>query len=122
MGIAMSDEKLGIENLEAMISFIVATANAIGRSLEDGDVSAWDLRHFWDPAVLAIGAFQHAGKALKEFDDMDAEEKAEIYDYIDEHFDIDTDSMEPFIQKTIKAAVALGDVVCDIIDRYQDED
>ena len=111
-------EELGIEDLKIMVSFLVSMANAVGRSLEDGDVSVWDVRHFIDPASLAIPAFRNAGDALKQFDDMDDIEKQEIYEHIDELFDLEFDHVEEYVQKALKAAVALGDLVCDTIDKF----
>jgi len=117
----MTKENLGINNLKMMISFMVAMANAVGKALQDGDVSMWDLRYLMDPAVLAIDAFKNAGAALEEFQDMDDDEKSEIYDHIEEEFDLDYDGAEEFVEKGLKAAVTFGDLICDVIKRYQDE-
>lgn len=117
-----SDGPLGIDNLKQMISFMVSMANAVGRSLEDGDLSVWDVRHLWDPMTLAIPAFKNAKSALQEFDDMSDDEKQLIYDHIEEEFDLDYDYVESYVQKGLEAAVAFGDFLCDTMDRYLDAD
>jgi len=112
-------EELGIENLKKVITFMVATANAVGKSLEDGNLDVWDVRHFWDPACLAIDSFRNFGAAVAEFDDLSQDEKEEIYDHIDEVFDLEIDDLEPYVEQALKAGVALGDLICDTIDRFK---
>jgi len=118
----MSEQSEENKQLKEVLAFILATANAVGKSLEDGNVSVFDVMHFIDPAMLAVDAFRDIQKALDEFDSLTDQGKEDIYDYIDENFDIDIDCVEPLVQKCLKAAVALGDVICDFMDQYQDEE
>ena len=116
----MSDEHKTKE-LKEVLDFILSTANAVGKSLEDGNVSVFDIMHFVDPAMLAVEAFRDMPKALTEFDNLTDDAKEDLYDYIDENFDIDTAHIEPIVEKCLHAAIALGDVICDFIDQYQED-
>jgi hypothetical protein len=109
------------KDLKDIIAFILSMANAIGRSLEDGRISVVDAVNFVDPAFKLGEAFAGIGNAVKQFDDLTDEDKAEIYDYIDYNFDIDTDSVEPAVESCLKAAICLCDLVFDFLDNKKPE-
>lgn len=105
----------GIKETKEMLGFTLALGNAVGTSLADGTVGWTDLVHFFSAVRDAPSAINGAHLLPAELADLSEAEKQELYDFIDAEFDIPQDRLEPIIEKGIKAAVVLADLVADFV-------
>jgi hypothetical protein len=74
-----------------------------------------DLVHFFSAVRDAPAAINGAAQLPVELADLTDEEKQELFDFIDEEFDIPQDALEPLLEKGIKAAVVLADLIADFV-------
>ncbi len=83
------DKKFGIKETTEAVVLGCRIADAVDKSLSDGEVSAWDARHFIDvlPSVkTGINGYQLLGKELGE---LDTEERKQLMDTIAKELDLD---------------------------------
>jgi len=107
------------KDLKDVITFVMSTANAIGKSLDDGSISFMDALNFIDPAIKFGEAFIGIDDAYRQFADLSDDDKQDIYDYIDFNYDIDSEHLQPAVENCLKAAVCIGDLVMDFFDKQK---
>jgi hypothetical protein len=90
--------KLGIKETKEMVAFIVALANSLGQSLEDGELGVTDILNFLEPLSLSGEAISGSTEVAKELVDLDESEKAEILSYIKETFSIPEKNVEDIVE------------------------
>ena len=90
--------KLGTKETKEMLLFTLELANAIGRSLEDGELTIGDATNFVSPLMDISSAFSGASEIPKELSELDDEAKADILAYAKETFDIPQKDIEKIIE------------------------
>ncbi len=96
---------LGIENLKKLIKFGCDLTKQISTSLADG--WQWtDAFAFLDEIAAAPGVVKTFPEIKKELDDLTLEERAELYAYLIEEFDLPDDKVEFFVENSIALAIA----------------
>lgn len=90
--------KLGIQETKEMLGFILGLGNALGESLEDGELSITDLPAFVSPLLNAGAAFTGASEIPKELIDLDDAERVELIAYAKETLDIPENCIEDVIE------------------------
>lgn len=100
-------EKVGIEQLKELVSFGVKLGNALGKALEDGQISLGDASAFFDAALAAPAAFDGIEKIPSELSDLDQAEAASLKAFVAEEFDIPEDNVEKVVESALDLAVQI---------------
>lgn len=87
-----------MKELKEAVAFGVALGNALGASMEDGDLSYRDVINLWEPMRLASDAIEGASKIMGEAQALSEEGKQELVAYIKDQFDIPDDELEVKIE------------------------
>ena len=104
-------EKMGIVETKEMVTFIAALVNGIGRTLEDGEVSWWDARHFIDAFSCASDAVTDAGKIMCEIADMNAGERHQLILHFSQEVDIPQDWAEAVIEWVFEIGIGITKIL-----------
>lgn len=104
-------EKQGIKELKELVGFVVALAQAVAGSLEDGKVGVMDLFKFFGVLRKAGPAFKNLQGLRAEIADLSEAEKAELQAYIEKEFDLGNDVVEGYIEQAIVAAIGILDLL-----------
>ena len=84
----------GIDETKDVILFICALANAIKKSMDDGEVTLGDAMHF-TPILMKIFPALNAIKLVpSELNDLQPEEKEQLINLIKDELDFNTDVEE----------------------------
>ncbi len=105
-------------NAKEALQLIVSVANAAGKSLEDGKVGLTDLLNF-------VRAVQDIGPAIQGIDQVPAElanlsddDKAELFQVV-ASLDLPSDQVEAYVEKGLKAALLLAELILPLIKKAQ---
>lgn len=107
----MSEEKKGIKELSELTSFVVALAQAVGSSIEDGKVGIGDIFKFFGVLMKAGPAFKNLSELRAEIADLSEAEKEVIRKMIEKDLDLENDTLEGYIEQAIEAAISLLDLI-----------
>jgi len=113
----MGEEKLGIENLKAVLALGLSCGNALGNTLEDGKIGFTDAIFWFNTLQKAGPAYEAMPKAWPEWKDLDDSEKEQLKSMITEDFDIPQDSIEPAIEKGLHIGVELMSYVTEFFSK-----
>lgn len=80
--------KMGINATKEMLGFILSLGNALGNSLEDGQITIGDLTNFVAPLMDAGTAFATASEIPMELADLTDDEITELLAYAKTTFNI----------------------------------
>jgi hypothetical protein len=103
----------GIKETKELVGFVLALGNAVGKSLADGMVGWMDLVHFFSAVREAPDAINGLSALPGELADLSEAEKGELFKFVEGKFDIPQDSVEPLLEKAIKAGIILADLIAD---------
>jgi hypothetical protein len=106
----------GTKETQEILKFAIVLANAVGKSVEDGEISFFDLKNFLGVFDTAGAAFENFSGAIEELKDLDREELDTLLDQIKEDFDLDNDDLE----KKIEAGFDVLGQMYDIYDLVKD--
>jgi hypothetical protein len=99
------------KNLEEIVDLGCSIGNALGKSLEDGELDASDLGDFF-PVVVKVGPaisdFSKGIDAIKER--LSAEEFQKLSQFVKDNFDIPEDTIEKAIEKSIDVVFAVYEI------------
>lgn len=93
-----------MKELKEVLSFAIALGNALGESLEDGELTISDLVNLWAPISSASDAIEGASKVLAEISELDDAKTKELNDFVKSKFDIPQDELE----KVVEAGIGLA--------------
>jgi len=97
----------GIKETKEVVTCITALGNAIGKALEDGDLSIGDIGYLIDPMIKAPAAFENIAQVPLEIANLDPEEANELKEQIAGEFDIPQDKVEEIVEDASDIAVRL---------------
>ena len=97
----------GIKETKEMLGFILSLGNALGSSLEDGDVTLGDVTNFIGPMMEISDAFSGASEIKSELRELDESERAELLAYAKEKFSIPEKSVEEFVESAFDTIAQL---------------
>ena len=100
----MTTKKMGIKETTEMVEFIATLVGGIGRSLEDGEITWWDARHFIEAFSRAGDAVADCGLILPELADLDDAERKKLI----EIFAAETEIPQKWAESVIKWAFEIG--------------
>jgi hypothetical protein len=101
----------GIKESKEALDFVLSLASAVGKAVEDGEVSFGDVMHFVGPLRKAGDAFENGKGILPELKDLDAAERAELLALAKEKLDLPNDELEAMVEKGFDAVDKLYEVV-----------
>ena len=102
---------LGIKESKEVVQFLAALVNGIGKSLEDGQVTWFDARHFVEAIQLASPAFKDANEIIGEIKDYTTEERTQLINVFAEECDIPFEKAEEAIEWAFAALINLSKTV-----------
>lgn len=95
----------GIENLKKLIKFGCDLTKQITTALGDG--WQWtDAFGFVDEIAAIPGIVKSFPAIQQELSELSPEERQELYDYLQEEFDIPNDRVEVFVENSLSLAIA----------------
>ena len=101
----------GIKETKEMLGFVLSIGNALGASLEDGEVTIGDLTEFVAPLLEAGDAFAGAVSIPAELADLTEEERTELLTYAKEKFSIPEDNVEDVVECGFDTVVQIYELV-----------
>jgi hypothetical protein len=110
-----SEKKHGIEAMKKVVDFAAQTHKAGELSMADGKIDLTDVPNLLPPGMALVQLLAVVGQLPKEFGDLDEQEKAEIAEYAKVTYNIADDKLELIIQRGLKIAIELGDLVEDAV-------
>ena len=102
---------LGIKESKEVVAFLAALVNGIGKSLEDGQVTWYDARHFVEAIQLASPAFKDANQIISEIKDYSDEERTQLINVFAEDCEIPFEKSEECIEWCFAALINLSKAV-----------
>lgn len=98
-------EKVGISNLKKAVKFGIDLGEQFAEALKDGKI-VWTESFGFIDELLQVPALLKSGQdCTLELKDLDAEERAELYAYVQDEFDIDNEKVEAEVEAALKLAV-----------------
>lgn len=110
-----SAKKYGIESLKAVVDFGASVRISIKKSLEDGKFDGADVVNFGAPTVELVKLITKLKDVAAEFGDLDEEEKVALATHVREKYQVDAGKEELYVNRALKLAVELGDLVEDAV-------
>ena len=102
-------EERGIEQTKELLDFIFSLVEAIKKSTADGDFSWTDGLNFIEPLKKIAPAIDDIEDVIPEVMDLDDSEWSELIDFVQEKFDLNTDSDDDFdIESRVEEALNAG--------------
>lgn len=99
------NEKVGIKDLLEIIVFFCRLSNGVDAALSDGSIGVFDAKYLWSPLKAAGPAFKGASQAIKEFKDLDEEEKKIVAATVVDELDLSIDAVEEVIEDIVESAL-----------------
>lgn len=97
----------GIKETKEIIKFVVEFAEAIEKSLEDGEFTFLDVTNMIS-ALQAVGdAFGNIKQVPTELKDLDEMESLELYAYAKDELDLKSDKTEEIIESSLEIGLKL---------------
>ena len=107
----LAQETLGTEHLKQVISIGIGLGQSLSEKLEDGKLSLVEKFQLLGDFREGINLVKAAPKALEEFKDLDASERAALVSYFEKEFDLANDRVETIIEKSLNLVSALADLI-----------
>lgn len=107
----MSDEKLGIEEVKAVVDCGLKIGELVD-ALSDG-IGLGDLGALLRAAKSVKPAFDaiKSGKLIPEVKDLSDEEKADLKAFVADDFDIENDALEAVVEKALSVVIDLSALI-----------
>lgn len=102
---------MGIENLKKLVAFACAFTKEIANALADGKFQVTEVFGFFDEIMQIPGIVKSFPEIGKEIKDLTAEERQELYLYIQEKFDLSNDATEAAIENSLNFALSAVSLV-----------
>lgn len=96
----------GIENLKKIVKFACDFTKEIASALADGKFQWTEAFGFVDEIMAIPGVAKSFPAAKQELADLSPEEKAELYAYVVEEFDLPNDKVEAFVENALSFAIS----------------
>jgi len=107
----MAEEKKGIEETKELLEFVFSLAEAIKKSNADGEFNWRDGLNFIEPLKRLGPAIDNIEEIVPEIGDLDAEEWAELVEFVSSRWDLDTgdgdDDLSDRIEDGLNAGIEL---------------
>lgn len=108
-------EQFGVENLKKVVQFGAKLGESAANVLEDGKVELGEAAALLPILMEVPGILANKDKIKQEAADLSDEERAELKEAFATEFDLENESLENKVEKSINAAVA----VLDLIDAFK---
>ena len=92
----------GIKETKELLKFIVEFAEAIDKSMEDGDIGFADLTNLVSAMMAAGDAFSDISLIPEEINDLDDNEALELYAYAKDELDLRSDKLEEIVESALE--------------------
>jgi hypothetical protein len=102
---------LGIENLKKLLNAGLNFGKSAAKALEDKKVSFFEAIGLVPEVFALIGIGKTWSEVQAEINDLEDDEKDEIYDYVKTEFDIPNDKVETFIESALMNIISLNALI-----------
>ena len=107
----MAEKKYGIQETKELLEFVFSLAEAIKKSNADGEFNWRDGLNFIEPLKRLGPAIDNIEEIVPEVADLDAEEWAELVEFVSSRWDLDTgdgdDDLSDRIEDGLNAGIEL---------------
>lgn len=110
-----SEKKYGIETLKAAVDLGANIRIGFKNAMADGKFDPADTLQFAMPTVDLVKLLTKYKAVGQEFGDLDEEEKAQLAGYAKEKYKVEDGKEELFVNRCLKIAVELGDLIEDAV-------
>lgn len=101
----------GIKETKEFLRFVIDMAQAIDKSLEDGELSVFDSANFVTAIVNAGAAFDNIDLVPKEIADLSQEEANELYTYVTTELKLSNTNVEVVVQRSLEIGLKIYELV-----------
>lgn len=98
---------MDMKETKEIVRFGLKLGKALQEAMEDGNINLIDAFKFLPVLKELKTAVEGAAKIPAELKDMDDEERAELLDYFQEHFDLEDDELEAKVEMALDVGLAL---------------
>ena len=96
-----------LKETKEVLDFVISLGNALGESLEDGEISYSDIMNFWEPISSIADAIEGASEIPSEIAELSQEELADLVEYSKNKFDIPQESVEEIIEDSLSIGLLI---------------
>ncbi len=94
---------VGTKELTELVDFGLGFGNALGKSFaDDGKLTLSDAANFAGLIFSAPVAFQGISEVPAELADLSNQERDELYEHVQDKFEIENDDVEDFVESAIE--------------------
>jgi len=104
----MAEEKYGIQETKELLEFVFSLAEAIKKSNADGEFNWRDGLNFIEPLKRLGPAIDNIEEIVPEIGDLDAEEWAELVEFVSSRWDLDTGDADDDLSDRIEDGLNAG--------------
>ena len=104
----MAEEKYGIQETKELLEFVFSLAEAIKKSNADGEFNWRDGLNFIEPLKRLGPAIDNIEGIVPEIGDLDAEEWAELVEFVSSRWDLDTGDADDALSDRIEDGLNAG--------------
>ena len=104
----MAEEKYGIQETKELLEFVFSLAEAIKKSNADGEFNWRDGLNFIEPLKRLGPAIDNIEGIVPEIGDLDAEEWAELVEFVSSRWDLDTGDADDDLSDRIEDGLNAG--------------
>lgn len=105
------EKEFGIQETKDVLSFALTFGNSLGAALKDGKISLAELPGFLPAVVKLPAAISGIQEIPSEISHLSDEEKAELFEFVKDEFDIENDKIEGAVLDGLKLVSGLYDYV-----------
>lgn len=103
--------KYGIENIKKLLSFGFAFATELSSDLKDGKISFFEGLGMVTNIMQVPGIVKSWAAIKQELTDLDQTERHQLYDFIQNEFDIESDNIEVFVEKCLSWVISTVELI-----------
>lgn len=93
---------VGIKETKELLEFIVRLAEALDRSLEDGDIGFMDMSNLVSAMLAANSAFTDISLVPAEMKDLTKEESEDLYAHVRDNLNFKSDKLEMVVENSLE--------------------
>lgn len=97
----------GIKETKELLKFIIEFAEAVDKSLEDGEISFGDISNMVSAMKAAGPAFADMGLIPEELKDLDDTEALELYAYAKDELELNSEKTEEIVEASLEIGLKL---------------
>jgi hypothetical protein len=101
----------GIKETKELLEFIIRLGEAVDRSMEDGEIGFMDMSNLVSAMLSANAAFSDISLIPAEIKDLSKEESEELYAYVRDELDLDSDKIEMIVENALEIGMKVFQLI-----------